>query len=133
KQSSYAHANQGKRARREIKRLKTYLGRVMRDIIRKCQQPSDKLLDLLFRAERIITQQKHEGDKIYSVHAPEVECIAKGKAHKQYEFGCKVSMVTTSKKGWIVGIDAMPDNPYDGHTLKAAIIQVEKLTGEKPQ
>ena len=55
------------------------------------------------------------------MHAPEVECISKGKAHKRYEFGCKVGMVTTSKGNWILGIDAIHGNPYDGHTLKASI------------
>jgi hypothetical protein len=58
-------------------------------------------------------------------------CIAKGKEHKKYEFGCKVSVATTSKRGWVVGIKALHGNPYDGHTLKAAHAQVEKLTGVK--
>ena len=71
--------------------------------------------------------------KLYSMHAPEVECIAKGKAHKRYEFGCKVSIVTTSKNGWVVAIDARHDNPYDGHTLRPAIAQVEKITAVKPE
>jgi IS5 family transposase len=133
KQGSYAHAQQSKRASKEIKRLKTFLGRVVRDLLRKCQNPSEKLLDLLFIAERVLTQEKHEGHKVYSIHAPEVECISKGKAHKKYEFGCKVSVVTTSRKGWIVGIDALTGNPYDGHSLKAAINQVEKLTNQKPK
>lgn len=66
---------------------------------------------------------------MYSVHAPEVECISKGKAHKKYEFGCKVSIVTTSQKGWVVGIDAHHANPYDGHTLKPTIEQTRQLTG----
>ena len=63
------------------------------------------------------------------MHAPEVECIAKGKVHKHYEFGCKVSVVTTSKKNWVVGIDAHHDNPYDGKTLAPALAQVARLTG----
>jgi IS5 family transposase len=62
-----------------------------------------------------------------------VECIAKGKEHKKYEFGCKVSVVTTSKRGWVVGIEALHGNPYDGHTLKAAHAQVAKLTGVTPE
>jgi IS5 family transposase len=66
------------------------------------------------------------------MQAPEV-CISKGKEHKKYEFGCKVSVVTTSKRGWIVGIAALHGNPYDGHTLKGAHAQVEKLTGVKPE
>ncbi len=67
------------------------------------------------------------------MQAPEVECISKGKEHKKYEFGCKVSVVTTSKRGWVVGIAALHGNPYDGHTLKGAHAQVEKITGIKPE
>ena len=66
------------------------------------------------------------------MHAPEVECISKGKAHKKYEFGCKVSVVTTSKNSWVVGVDALHGNPYDGHTLKTAYAQVSKITGIEP-
>lgn len=69
-------------------------------------------------ARRIFEQQKEDHSKVYSVHAPEVGCLAKGKAHKRYEFGCKVRVVTTSLAGWIVGIDAVSGNPYDGATLK---------------
>lgn len=72
-------------------------------------------------------------NKLYSIHAPEVECIAKGKAHKRYEFGCKASFVTTNKNNWIVGAQALHGNPYDGHTLAGAISQTERLTGVKLQ
>ena len=60
-----------------------------------------------------------------------MECISKGKAHKRYEFGCKVSMVTTSKNNWIVAIGAYHDNPYDGHTLKQSIEKAEEITNWK--
>jgi IS5 family transposase len=69
---------------------------------------------------------------VYSVHAPEVECIAKGKAHKKYEFGCKVAMVTSSLKNWVLAIDALHGNPYDGHTLKQSLDQVKRITGWQP-
>lgn len=65
----------------------------------------------------------------HTFHAPEVECIPKGKAHKCNEFGCKVSPVTTSKKNWIVGVKALHNNPYDDHTPDEAIKGVESLTG----
>jgi transposase, IS5 family len=133
KQARFAHAKQMKRARRETKRLKVYLGSVIRDLQRKCPAPDEPLKQLLGNAQRILTQQKKDRGKLYSVHAPEVECIAKGKAHKHYEFGCKVSVVTTSKNGWVVGIDAIHSNPYDGHTLPPAIAQVEKITAVKPE
>ena len=68
-------------------------------------------------SKRIYDQKRKDKNKIYSVHAPEVECIAKGKAHKKYEFGCKVSVAVTSKGGWFIGAKAFHGNPYDGHTL----------------
>ena len=130
-QGRYSHARQMKRAQRQTKKLKTYLGRVIRDILRKCPEPDEDLALLLERAERLHRQQRHDQGKLYSMHAPEVQCIAKGKAHKKYEFGCKVSVASTSKDNWIVGIDALQGNPYDGHTLKAALKQVARLTGWK--
>lgn len=67
------------------------------------------------------------------MHAPEVECIAKGKAHKPYEFGVKVGVVTTSKESFVVGMKALPGNPYDGHTLEASLEQAARLTGMAPK
>ena len=133
RQGRYAHARQMKRAARETRRLKTYLGRVMRDIGRKTSPGDEELERLWALAECIHTQQKHDKKKVYSVHAPEVECIAKGKAHKRYEFGCKVGVASTSKENWIVGLQHLPGNPYDGHTLKGAIEQVTRLTGWSPK
>ena len=131
-QARYSHARQMKRSRREQKKLRIYLGRVIRDIERKCQEPAPLLTTMLQRAKRIFTQKRDDKNKLYSMQAPEVECIAKGKAHKKYEFGCKVSLVSTSKDNWIVGIQALHGNPYDGHTLKNALKQTEELTGWRP-
>ncbi len=133
RQGRYAQARQMKRARRETKRLRLYLGRVIRDIRRKCPQPKPGLKSLLERSERILRQQRHDSPKLYSVHAPEVECIAKGKAHKPYEFGCKVAIVTTSRSNWVVGVEAVHENPYDGATLAPALSQVERTTEVRPQ
>jgi IS5 family transposase len=133
RQGRYAHARQMKRARRETKRLRQYLGRVLRDIRRKCPQPAPALKLLLEQSERILRQQRHDTKKVYSVHAPEVECIAKGKVHKPYEFGCKVAVVTTSKSNWVVGISAVHENPYDGATLSPALKQVERVTAVRPE
>jgi IS5 family transposase len=132
RQGRYAHARQMKRARRETKRLRLYLGRVIRDIRRKCAKPRAVLKLLLERAQRILGQQRHDTKKLYSMHSPEVECIAKGKAHKPYEFGCKVALVTTSKTNWVVAIDAVHSNPYDGATLSPALKQVERITAVRP-
>jgi IS5 family transposase len=133
--SRYAHARQMKRARRSTRKLKTYLGRVIRDIERKLEQfvitplEREKLAESLQLAKQLLAQTKYSKNKIYSIHAPEVECLAKGKAHKRYEFGCKASFVTTAKNNWIVAAEALHGNPYDGHTLASAIEQTEKLTG----
>jgi IS5 family transposase len=83
-------------------------------------------------AQRLLKQQRHDKRKLYSIHAPEVECIAKGKVHKRYEFGCKVAMVSTSRDNWIVGIDAVHGNPYDGHTLEASLQQTKRISGWQP-
>jgi transposase, IS5 family len=133
RQGRYAHARQMRRAQRETKRLRQYLGRVIRDVRRKCPQPTPVLKSLLERSERIFRQQRHDSPKLYSLHAPEVECIAKGKAHKPYEFGCKVAVVTTSRSNWVVGISAVHENPYDGTTLAPALKQVERTTAVRPE
>lgn len=131
KQANYAHAKQMKRARKMTKKLKTYLGRVYRDVIKKGEEKDAVLIKKLELAERLLTQSKDSKNKIYSIHCPEVECISKGKAHKRYEFGCKVSMVTTSKNNWVVAIQAHHGNPYDGHTLKSSIEKAEEITNWK--
>jgi IS5 family transposase len=131
--SRYAHARQMRRAKREQKKLKYFLGRVYRNILRNCPEPDAELKELLYQAKQLLNQQRHDKNKLYSLHAPEVECIAKGKAHKKYEFGCKVSVVTTSLDNWVVGIEALHNNPFDGHTLKGALKQVTRLVGWNPQ
>ncbi|TKB06000.1 IS5 family transposase [Desulforhopalus sp. IMCC35007] len=128
KQSRYAHARQMKRARNCTKKLKTYLGRVIRDIERKCSVIDGDLSALLATSKKIHKQQRHDKNKVYSVHEPDVDCISKGKAHKRYEFGTKVSVATTSRGGWFVGALAFHNNPYDGHTLEETLEQVTKLT-----
>jgi transposase, IS5 family len=131
-QSRYSHARQIKRAKKCTRSLRTYLGRVIRDIERKSPESDQKLTRLLEISKRIHKQQRQDKDKAYSVHAPEVECISKGKAHKRYEFGCKVSVAATSKGGWFVGAMAVHGNPYDGHTLSDALEQVERIV-TKPE
>ena len=136
KAASYAHARQFQRAKKEIRRLKTYLGRVYRDILRKIVDDPDlhaEFHEELELTERMLEQQRQDKDKLYSIHAPEVECIAKGKVHKKYEFGVKVSVATTSRDNFVVGMQALPGNPFDGHTLEDALGQVSRLTGVIPE
>ena len=132
KQGRYAAAGQHKRARKETKKLKNMLGCVIRDIQRKCSNPKGRLAKVLEIAQRIFQQKREDKNKVYSVHAPEVECIAKGKIHRKYEFGCKVSMVSSSKDNWVLAIKALHGNPFDGHTLKDALQQVRENSGWQP-
>jgi IS5 family transposase len=132
KAGRYAHAKQYKRMRREVKRLKTYLGRVYRDVGRKIAGDGERqarFARLLGLVERLLAQQPKDKNKLYSLHAPEVVCIAKGKAHKRYEFGCKVGIAATNREGLFLAAKAFEDNPYDGHTLQATIDQAEAMSG----
>jgi IS5 family transposase len=118
----YFHARQTRRAYRQIRKLKTYLRRVRNDIVRKIA--GDAMLEqefaaLLALADRLLTQRKTDKNKLYSLHAPEVECISKGKAHKKYEFGDKASFATTSREGFTVGAMGLHGNPFDGHIGRA--------------
>ena len=130
-QGRYRHARQMKRARKCTNKLKTYLGRVIRDIRRRFPEPDEKLKELLEISQKIFEQKRNDKHKVYSLHAPEVSCIVKGKAHKKYEFGCKVSVGVTSKGGWLIGARAFHGNPYDGHTLREALKQVERLSPKR--
>ena len=145
KHQRYAHAHQFKRANRALRRLRTYLGRTIRDIVRQIAD-EDQLQDIFRRplhlAERVLAQRHNQrgkkgqpatGSRVYSLHAPEVECIGKGKAHAPYEFGVKVSVATTlhrSKGGqFALHAKALPGNPYDGHTLQSVIPEMEAMIG----
>jgi transposase, IS5 family len=133
----YAHAKQFKRANRALRSVRTYLGRVCRDVVRKAKNDAGlrrifaQPLSLALRVRE--QRQNQRGRKIYSLHAPEVECIGKGKAHRPYEFGVKVSVATTlarSKGGqFIAHVKTLPGNPYDGHTLEAVIPEIETQIG----
>jgi transposase, IS5 family len=133
----YAHAKQFNRHHRQLRLLRTRLGRIIRDIGRKIAGKAD--LEAVFewplaRASQIRSQQQRQrGWKLYSFHAPEVECIGKGKASAPYEFGVKASIVTTNARSpggqFVLHAKALPGNPYDGHTLPAVIEATERLTG----
>lgn len=133
----YAHAKQFKRLRRVLKRQRTVLGRLLRDVQRQLAGASEAakaaLSPWLERAERLHQQQPKDKNKLYALHAPEVECISKGKARQPYEFGVKVGIAITAKQGLIVGARSFPGNPYDGDTLQEQLEQVECLTRIKPQ
>jgi len=137
----YAHAKQFRRLKKVVKRQRTILGVVMREVQRKRQAPDfapdhpkavSDLMMWLERAERIRTQQRFDKNKLYALHAPEVECIGKGKARKPYEFGVKSAVVVSHKHGLMLGARTFRGNPYDGHILSAALEQVTNLTRDLP-
>ena len=133
KHGGHAKAKQFKRARRVLRSMKAMTGRVMRDVERKLTDEAyTRHKGTMLLSELILTQKRKTKGKVYSLHAPEVECIAKGKAHRPYEFGVKVSLAVTHKEGFCVGIQSCPDNPYDGHTLEGQLHQVARLTGRTP-
>ncbi len=133
----YAHAKQFKRANRALRSLRTMLGRVIRDIARKIvsrPELAEVFALPLSLARRVKDQRQRErGRKLYSLHAPEVECIGKGKAHKPYEFGVKVSVATPLHRcrggQFVAHVTALPGNPYDGHTLAAVLPDIESTIG----
>ncbi len=127
----YAHAKQFKRMHKAVKILKTRVGRVYRDVQRNLDQIPEahqaRARDLLSRVNRILTQQRKDKNKLYALHAPEVECISKGKTRTPYEFGVKVTVATTLNEGLVVGIRSMPGNPWDGDTLEETVEQASIL------
>jgi len=131
KASRLAHARKYKKAKKEVKRLRKYLGRVLRDLLRKIDEDENlkkRAAPVISTMGRILLQEQDDKNKIYSVHEPDVECISKGKAHKKYEFGCKASIVLTHKEGLALSVQALHGNPYDGHTLKQALEHAEKIS-----
>jgi IS5 family transposase len=134
----YAHARQFKRMRKALRRLKGYTGRVLRDIERQLGKVPEgalkaRLVEMISLVNRLLAQKPKDKKKLYSLHEPAVDCISKGKAHKRYEFGTKVSVATTNRGGFVIGMRALPGNPYDGHTLAEALEQVEILTDQRPE
>lgn len=137
KAAGYAHARQFKRLKKTLKKMATLVGRLTRDILRKlpATEQSRLILEKAAQASQLIKQTRPgwEGPKLYSLHEPEVQCIAKGKSRQRYEFGQKVAVVTTANSHFITACYCVPDNPYDGHTLYWNLIQSWLNTGVKPQ
>ena len=132
----YSSAKQMKRAKKEQNKIKTYLGCVIRNIERELlhrPEVAESFAQTIEKAKIALSQGQESKEKIYSWHAPEVECITKGKLHKKYEFGCKAGFVSTNKSNFIVGAKAFHNRPHDSQTLHAALNQVKKLTGIAPK
>mgnify|MGYP002781080268 CR=1 FL=1 len=127
------HRGEKKLAKKQLKKLRTYLGRVVRDFERKLTERTAKTVHLLGVVTKILEQKRTSKKKIYSVHAPEVGCIAKGKAHVKYEFGSKVSVATAVKGSWVVGVNSFASAPFDGHTIPDVLTQIKSVTGSYPK
>ena len=131
----FAHAKQFKRMRRALKKQCTWVGRLKRELERQIGtlegDAREEAQDMVNLAQRVIAQARNpkQKNKLYSLHEQNVDCISKGKAHKRYEFGCKVGIVTTQKEGFVVAMRSYPGNPYDGHTLVDQLQQAETLSG----
>ena len=129
----YAHARQYRRLKRVLRRQRTILGRLIREVQRKwlpqqlAAETATRLVSMLDRCEQLRTQPRSGRNKVYAMHAPEVECIAKGKARQRYEFGVKASLAVTHRSGLIVGARTFPGNPYDGHVLAQQLEQTTIL------
>ncbi len=132
----YAHARQFRRMHKRLRKLHGYLGRVCNDVIR--QQPRGQrhhgLDEALYQALYLWRQyaEPQHRPKLYSLHEPEVDCIAKGKARTPYEFGSKVSVITTAREGFVLDCQALRGNAYDGHTLHQGLERVHKHCGQLP-
>ena len=132
------HSGRPRQAERQVRRLRTWLGRLFRDIGRKIA--GNAAAEAAFAGPlgliaRLLRQRREDRgrDKLYSLHAPEVECIGKGKAQARFEFGAKVSIAAINALApggqFVLGARALPGNPYDGHTLAEQIAQTERITG----
>ena len=121
------HPKNGAKARKADKKVKTIAGRLVRELQRKL--PAENYKTDLELFERVLLQKRQDKNKVYSLHEPDVVCISKGKEHKKYEFGSKVSITVTQNSGVIIGAINIQGNDYDGHTLDAALEQQQRLTG----
>jgi len=122
------HPRRAKQAKKAKKRLKTIANKMLRELDSKMTaNQKDSYKNDIELYKHVVNQQKTDKDKIYSIHKPFTRCIAKGKPHKQYEFGNKVGLITGGRKGKkiILGIRAFLDNPFDGHTIEPLLHQME--------
>ena len=126
------HPRRRKQANKAKRKLRTVAGRITRDLERKLNANQRLLYDdqiIIFK--KVLSQKRNDRNKIYSLHEPEVSCIAKGKAHKPYEFGSKASFALLPKSNIIVGVVNYPGNPHDSQTLEDTLQHAEKITERK--
>lgn len=133
-QRFHDHPRRKKKALAARRRIKVIAGKIFRDLVRKMTEAQRLKYAKKFSIfNRVLTQNKNSKNKVYSLHQPQVSCIAKGKEHKKYEFGNKVSITKTRKSGIIIGVMSFAGNPFDGDTLSPQLAQVERITGYNPE
>jgi len=133
-QRFHNHPKRKKKAKAALRRIKTIAGRQVRDIERQfTPSQQGKYKELFIILNKILIQQKGDKNKVYSIHEPQVSCIAKGKEAKKFEFGNKSGFVLTKTTKIVVGAIAFENNPYDGHTLEEHLKQTEYLTQSRPK
>ena len=133
-QRFHDHPRRKKKALSARRRIKVIAGKVFRDLERKMTEECRlKYKNKFTIFNRVLNQNKNSKNKVYSLHQPQVSCIAKGKEHKKYEFGNKVSITKTRKSGIIIGVLSFAGNPFDGDTLAPQLAQVERIAGYKPE
>lgn len=128
------HPRRRKKAKSARRQIKTIAGRLVRELGRKLDKSDHSVyFEKLKLFERQLRQRKKDTDKIYSFHAPHTYCIAKGKEHKEYEFGTKVSITSGINSGVIMSAYCLEKNDYDGHTLSRTLEQIKRLFGTVPK
>ncbi len=128
------HPKRRKKANAAARKIKTIAGRMVRDLERKMTEVQHQNYEHELQLfHRVLTQQRKDSNKVFSLHEPDVRCIAKGKEAKKYEFGNKVSLVKTMKSGIIVGALSFKENLYDADTLDPQLQQVARLTERLPE
>ena len=122
------HPKNRKKALKADRQLKTIAGRLVRELERNLgrRKGYEKMFELYYR---VLSQNRKSKNKVYSLHEPDVVCVSKGKEHKQYEFGNKVSILR-SWSGLILGACSFR-NEYDGHTIEKTLEQTQRMTGRK--
>lgn len=133
-QRFHSHPKRRKKAKAALRKIKTIAGRQVRDIQRKfTPEQQEKYKELFVILNQILSQTRSGKNKVYSIHEPDVRCIAKGKEAKKFEFGSKTGFVLTKTSKIVVSAISFQKNPYDGHTLEEHLKQVETLTGKRPK
>lgn len=128
------HPKRKKKAKRSAAKLKTIAHRLIRELIRNMDESLFvKYSEKLEQFKKVLDQKKEDKNKLYSLHKPFTSCIAKGKAHKQYEFGNKVGLMLEPNQLIITAITSYDGNPHDSQTIEPLLDQMQRMQNQLPQ